>query len=208
MTTVDIDNSTRDIKFVQPLETFTRGKVIALSAVMAVIFSSIALLVTVFYIGKPISSLFTGNFSILQQILTGTVSGIVLAVISLIVALKSDKLTNFRKTVNEVMENIQPGKVDMLLVALLAGWSEELLFRGIVQPLIGIWLTSLLFVIVHGVVDVRDKSKRTFGVFVFCGSMIMGLIYQYSGLAAAMAAHATYDFVILLGLSYYISKSQ
>lgn len=189
-----------------PLENFTRGKVIALSAVMAVFFTIIALLATVFYIGKPISVLFEGDSSIFSQIWIGAVSGIALAVISLIVALKSDKLTNFRKTASQVLETIQPGKVDMLLVALLAGWSEELLFRGIVQPLIGIWFTSLLFVIVHGVVDVRDKSKRTFGIFVFCGSMIMGLIYQYSGLAAAMAAHATYDFVILLGLSAYLSK--
>lgn len=89
------------------------------------------------------------------------------------------------------------------LVALLAGVGEELLFRGVLQTLLGQWttplvglvLTSLLFALAHAL------SKLYFLLALLIGVGFGWLVYQYDDLFAPMLAHGLYDFVALVYLS-------
>ena len=84
------------------------------------------------------------------QIAIGLFFGNAAALVVLAVTFKWDALAGFRRIVTDIFESIRPNGSDLFLIAVLAGWSEELFFRGTIQPLAGAWLTSLFFVVAHG----------------------------------------------------------
>src|SRR6185503_14904162 len=89
------------------------------------------------------------------------------------------------------------------MVAVLAGVSEELLFRGVIQtklglwttPLIGLVITSILFGLAHAL------SKAYFIFAVVVGLFLGWLAWHYNDLVAPMVAHSVYDFLALVYLS-------
>lgn len=80
----------------------------------------------------------------------------------------------------------------IVLVSLAAGVGEELFFRGAVQPVFGIYLTSAFFAVIH-----------TQYAFTYATALILivgvglGWLRQRYGTVAAMVAHFTYNFVQL-----------
>ena len=90
---------------------------------------------------------------------------------------------------------------DLLLLALLAGVGEELLFRGVLQPslgkispLVGLLGANLLFGIVHAVTPVYALLATGIGIY------FSWLIYGFGepNVLRAMVAHGVYDFVAFL----------
>lgn len=82
-------------------------------------------------------------------------------------------------------------------VSVIAGISEEILFRAAIQPIIGIWLTSLIFIGVHGYIRFKTLGHATFTLFTFLLSVVLGLLFIYYGVISAMIAHAIYDIILL-----------
>jgi membrane protease YdiL (CAAX protease family) len=83
-----------------------------------------------------------------------------------------------------------------LWIALAAGFGEELLFRGALQPLIGIWFTSVLFVLVHTrAYRFNNFSNRVFvqALGIFAVSVVLGFIAKYAGLITAIIVHTAMD---------------
>lgn len=89
----------------------------------------------------------------------------------------------------------------IFLVSLSAGISEEIFFRGAIQPLIGIWFTSALFIGVHGYIRFQSPAHFLFALFTFVLSMVLGWLFIYYGLIAAITAHAVYDIIVLYKIS-------
>lgn len=96
--------------------------------------------------------------------------------------------------------NLSPWQV--LSVSLVAGITEEFLFRAAVQPIIGIWITSLIFIGVHGYIRLATVPQFLFTLFTFLLSMMLGYLYIAFGIYSAMAAHVVYDVIVL----WYITK--
>jgi membrane protease YdiL (CAAX protease family) len=92
------------------------------------------------------------------------------------------------------------------LVALLAGVGEELLFRGVIQPLligwtdpaVGLLVASLVFGAAHAL------SKLYFTLATLIGLCFGWVAWRYNDLVAPMVAHSVYDFVALM----YISRTR
>jgi len=80
-----------------------------------------------------------------------------------------------------------------IAVGLVAGISEETLFRGALQPRLGLLLTSLLFAIIH---VQYGFSPATLLVFII--GMVLGWLRKKSGLVACIVLHASYNIVNLL----------
>lgn len=87
------------------------------------------------------------------------------------------------------------GRAPVIVAALLAGFGEELLFRGVLQawlagglgPWIALAIASAIFGLLHAV------SAAYFAVATVMG-LYLGLIYQVSGnLLLASLVHALYD---------------
>jgi membrane protease YdiL (CAAX protease family) len=81
-------------------------------------------------------------------------------------------------------------------ISLAAGFGEELLFRGALQPLLGITLASLVFVVAH-IPAYQLKSFKLTTLLqasgVFATSIFLALIFEYLGLLAAMLVHSLID---------------
>lgn len=77
-------------------------------------------------------------------------------------------------------------------LALGAGIGEEILFRGALQPVFGIWFTSLIFAIVH--VQYGLLTPATFVLFLL--SIILGFIRQRHNTTVAIFVHLGYDLAL------------
>jgi membrane protease YdiL (CAAX protease family) len=110
-------------------------------------------------------------------------------------------LRELREQVDRLIGEMFPaaGVGQIALVATLAGFGEELLFRGVLQtvlgwwttPIIGLVLASLLFGLAHAM------SKIYFLLAAFIGFYLGGLMWYFDNLVAPIVAHGLYDFVAL-----------
>ncbi len=81
-----------------------------------------------------------------------------------------------------------------LALAIGAGVGEEILFRGALQPVLGIWFTSILFAIVH--VQYGFLTPAT--VVLLLLSLILGYIRQRHSTSVAILVHFGYDLVLAM----------
>jgi membrane protease YdiL (CAAX protease family) len=84
----------------------------------------------------------------------------------------------------------------IVVIGVFAGIGEEWLFRGVLQPVIGLFATSVLFGLAH----VGNRSMAAFGVWAAGMGFLLGVLAQVTGgLIAPMVAHGVYD---MLALAY------
>ncbi|MBA3474199.1 MAG: CPBP family intramembrane metalloprotease [Rubrobacter sp.] len=86
-----------------------------------------------------------------------------------------------------------------LLIGIGAAAGEETLFRGAVQPALGITLTSILFASIH-----VQYGPSIVLVHIFVLSVGFGLLRKYVNTTASFLAHAGYNFTLVI-LSYFLS---
>ena len=87
----------------------------------------------------------------------------------------------------------------MVVIAACAGVGEELLFRGVLQPLVGLVAASLLF----GMAHIGGRTMLAFGAWASALGLLMGtLAIATGGLTAPMVAHGVYDFLALAYLRH------
>jgi membrane protease YdiL (CAAX protease family) len=82
-----------------------------------------------------------------------------------------------------------------LLLAVSAGVAEEILFRGALQPRLGLLLTSVLFTTTH----LQYGFSIVLGV-ILLGGLSLGLLRKYANTTTAIVCHVTYD--LLAGLQF------
>jgi membrane protease YdiL (CAAX protease family) len=85
-----------------------------------------------------------------------------------------------------------------LLIGVGAAAGEETLFRGAVQPALGITLTSILFASIH-----FQYGPSIVLIHIFVLSVGFGLLRKYVNTTAAFLAHAGYNFTLVI-LSYFV----
>ena len=102
-----------------------------------------------------------------------------------------------RVIVKPLFEHVQAWHI--VLVSLLAGMAEELLFRGVLQPLVGLPVASAIF----GMVHVGGRGFLGYGVWAACiGALFGWLMVETGGLLAPIVAHAVYDALALAYVRY------
>ena len=84
-----------------------------------------------------------------------------------------------------------------VLVSVCAGVGEELLFRGAAQYWLGIPLTAVVFVALHGYLHPLDRRVSIYGAFMVLAMIGLGMIAQRAGLLAPMIAHTVIDIVLI-----------
>lgn len=119
--------------------------------------------------------------------------------------------SNTTKSTVESYSRLDLSGWNPIWISMAAGFGEELLFRGALQPLTGIWLASAIFVILHArAYRFNGFSKRVLiqACAIFVGSMAFGLMAMHVGLVAAMITHAFIDTVGLYVIKGEIRKLQ
>lgn len=182
----------------------SRSFITIFSLAAAALFVLLSWLIIVFFRQQSFFQLFAAGESMTKQVLSGLLLGCELAVIVAFIIVKWRWLARFRQFLERILIRVRPRTFDMALVALFAGLSEELFFRATLQPMLGIWLTSVLFVLAHLGIGRFNHAKAAFGAFVFSMSVLLGFTYEQVGLVAAFVAHASFDMVLLLMLRYFL----
>ena len=87
--------------------------------------------------------------------------------------------------------------MEIVFVSCCAGIGEEILFRGAIQPWLGIWWTSLLFVVLHGYISPFNIPLSAYGFFMVLVIVLIGWAAIELGLIVAITAHTIIDVVLL-----------
>jgi len=137
-----------------------------------------------------------------RQLLDGAVYGLV-ASANILWLLYNRILDQPRHFFAQLIKRFSIRLPDIFFLSLCAGIGEEWLFRGAVQDWLGIWLTALAFVALHGYLDPRDWRISLYGLLMIIIVAGMGYLYEHSGLIAAMVSHAIIDIAIFISLKYF-----
>lgn len=82
---------------------------------------------------------------------------------------------------------------EILVISFLAATAEEILFRGVLQEWLGIWVTSILFVLMH----TRYLRKWLLVTVVFLISVGLGFLAEScQDLSPVIIAHFLVDFIL------------
>jgi uncharacterized protein len=102
-----------------------------------------------------------------------------------------------------IFNTLQP--VDLLFVAAISGFCEEIFFRGAMQSQLGILATSIIFALFH------CPSLRfvSYGIWVFIAGTFLGWLYlQSHNLWVPILAHAVSNCISLFFLRYAVKDKK
>ena len=105
-----------------------------------------------------------------------------------------------QQQVSQSLQGVDRTTLEQLGIALSAGVCEELLFRGALQPRIGILLSSVLWASFHLQYTCHGLPSVS-NLYILLLGLVFGSLRRWTGLVAAIAAHVAYDAAILLGAS-------
>jgi uncharacterized protein len=178
--------------------TNSERKIIGLRVILLqwAVLTALAFLVTTLFGPKPLWTVVAEGRSVVWQIGAGIAIGLPFSILAWIVVLKINVFANFRSQMLELAGRVDLGGLNPLWFGLCAGVGEEALCRGALQPLLGIWWTSLLFTLAHyGTGGFKSMNPTKFGYagFVFLVSVLMGYVLIEIGLIAAAVLHSVVD---------------
>src|SRR5258708_7669246 len=160
---------------------------IALAFVINAAFGDRAL-PTVLLEGQPIAA----------QIGWGITFGLAISVPSVVVLFFVPLFSSLRRQLLDLVSRVDLDALNPLWISLSAGIGEELLFRGALQPIVGLWWASLIFTLAHfrtGQFRSLNWQKLIYATSVFIAGLFLGYVFSEIGLIAAMLTHATVDVV-------------
>lgn len=155
----------------------------------------IAYIITLF-IKKPFLTLFTSTAGPLDfLIISAAAAGI--AGLFTFLTLKFSIFNEVREISDNLISGYKLSYIDFFIISLSAGICEEILFRAVLQPMWGIWISSFVFVLIHGYFNPKSWKKSLAGVSAYAISLCLGYVFINYGLFPAMAFHFIYDFAAL-----------
>ena len=144
-------------------------------------------------------SLFQTETPWYTQIGMGLLYGTITAIGAWLIV-NSDLLTDTRTFFAKIIQQLRLSTIDILFISFCAGTGEEILFRGAIQPYLGIWITAVLFVAIHGYLNPKNWKLSIYGAYMCLVIGGIGYLCDYLGITAAIAAHFAIDVVLLYAL--------
>jgi membrane protease YdiL (CAAX protease family) len=113
-------------------------------------------------------------------------------------------IRSLRKTmiteVKSIFSNLR--FIDIFIISMIAGFAEEMLFRGTLQVKLGIVMASILFGLVHCITAAYVVVAMLMGFYI-------GLFYLFFGsLLVPILLHFMYDLGALTYLRYYVKREE
>ncbi|MDZ7658777.1 CPBP family intramembrane glutamic endopeptidase [Fodinibius sp.] len=193
-----IDEENNTLPSTQDEHQASSSKLLLLSLFSTTAYLILAILIFRYFHDQNLYTVFEHGYPVTTQLLIGIVSGGAAAgIIGFFINRPpvSEVLHDFY--IVDMVSKLQFTSFDRIQLSAFAGVGEELLFRGAIQPLLGIWITSFIFIGIHGYFKFKSAGHMLFGLTMFGLSMLLGYLFEYTGLIAAMTAHAVYDVIML-----------
>ncbi|MGM0574426.1 MAG: CPBP family intramembrane glutamic endopeptidase [Myxococcota bacterium] len=126
---------------------------------------------------------------VVRDTLIGAGSGLAVVLLTRL-ALRLEAVRKLNEDLGTMLGRPSSGAIAVLAVTSAVG--EEILFRGGLQPLIGFWLTALVFGLVHGGTAHR---YRAWVAFAFAAGLLLGGLMELTGnLLAPILCHLTVNY--------------
>ena len=129
------------------------------------------------------------------------VAGVGYGIITSLLAWRLIQLPVMKRVRQFFLQFLKPFQLrfsDILFISCCAGIGEELLFRTTVQPVLGVWLTALVFVALHGYLSVHNWPLSIYGGYMVLVAAGLGYLFQEIGIVAAILGHVAIDVALLL----------
>ena len=148
---------------------------------------------------------FTKNSSFLEFIdvqsysIINLVLGLELGVVYGFISYLFIKAPFFEKLPNRIDHLVQQMELKVshgIFLSLCAGIGEELLFRGGIQPVLGPFVTSILFVGLHGYLNPLNLRFSVYGLIVLPFIFLISYGLEPFGLLFCIGAHFSYDAIL------------
>ena len=134
------------------------------------------------------------------QIGWGIAFGLAISVPSIVLVFFVPLFFSLRRQLLDLVRRVDLDALNPLWISLSAGIGEEILFRGALQPILGICGASFIFTLAHfrsGQFHSMNWQKLVYAASVFVAGLLLGYVFSEIGLIAAMVTHATVDVVSL-----------
>ncbi len=174
----------------------TRGQLLQITLLTTFVMTVLAMLVF-WRRGIGMQDVFVGPMSWWKQAVLGSGAGGAAGLLVTLVVWKAQFFEGVRDISRDMLSMLNPGFSGTIGLSIAAGWGEELLFRGALQPWIGFWAASILFAAAHALLPRGGWGAVRYVAVVFVIGLGLGVLFHHAGLIAAMTAHAVYDFVAL-----------
>jgi membrane protease YdiL (CAAX protease family) len=137
---------------------------------------------------------------LVAQIGWGVTFGLAISVPTTVVVFFVPLFSSLRRELLGLVSRLDLDALNPLWISLSAGIGEELLFRGALQPILGIWWASFIFTLAHfrsGQFHSMNWQKLIYAASVFIVGLFLGYVFLEIGLIAAMVTHAIVNVVSL-----------
>ncbi|MFP4089648.1 MAG: CPBP family intramembrane glutamic endopeptidase [Cyclobacteriaceae bacterium] len=140
-----------------------------------------------------------GGSALGTQLAVGGGYGLLSGMLALAI-IRRDFFKKERQFYHQLVSQLRLNLTKIIFISLCAGIGEELFFRAGLQPLLGLWPTSIIFVLIHGYLNPANWRISVYGIFMVFIIAGMGYLNHKIGLISAMLAHAVLDVVLFMDL--------
>ncbi|MGV3630800.1 MAG: type II CAAX prenyl endopeptidase Rce1 family protein [Bacteroidota bacterium] len=177
----------------------SKFKLYLLGLITLVAFPALALVALYFFAGQSLPEVLQLHRIMHIHTFYGFLWGIAFAVISGRI-FNSPFFENELNKQKKVLLSLRLNFTDKVFLSFCAGFGEEVLFRSGVQHWLGIWITSVFFIAIHGYLNPKKWKLAIYGLFLIPFIISLGYALEPLGLWFCIAAHMAYDLVIFLSL--------
>jgi membrane protease YdiL (CAAX protease family) len=100
----------------------------------------------------------------------------------------------------KLIQSMNLNLVDKIFLSFCAGFGEEILFRVGVQHWLGIWITSILFIAIHGYLNPKKWRLSLYGILLLPFILSLGSWLSPMGIWFCIAAHFSYDLMLFISI--------
>jgi len=167
-------------------------------------FGAIGLLIVHYFQTASLHYLLTFGSAWPYQLYRGFLFGCI-AALNMLWLVETPMLAEAKNFFSKLLQESDLKWIDLIFLSAAAGIGEELFFRAGLQPFLGIWITSVLFIILHGYLNPRNWQISMYGLLMVIVSAGLGYLFEYIGIYAAMAAHFSIDLILFIKFRFYSS---
>jgi membrane protease YdiL (CAAX protease family) len=170
-------------------------------------FVAIAIVLNYFVVHANLIDLYTKPWGLGQQLLFGIVVGAAISC-AVVLYLPRTHVLDSEVLVSSFSQLAASPYWLLLTAGFTAGFAEEFLMRGTIQVIAGIWITSILFMLMHAPYwgsRPHTVGKGIFAVFVLILGIAAGYTFIAIGLIAVSVVHSAVDMSFFVTIKRHLS---
>lgn len=164
------------------------------------VFGFLGTLVIVFFQDTNPQAILLGGCPLGVQLIWGIGIGLASSILALLL-ISAPFFTDERHYYRGLIESFPWTPWTIMFVSACAGVGEEWFFRAGLQPLVGIWWASVIFVALHGYLNPANWRISVYGLVMVGVIAGFGYLFMEIGFWATALAHSVFDWVLISKLT-------